>query len=72
MVRRQHVIDEIRSLRQALWEIYGILGYDTDGDKSPDHLIFPTLEKLVVDAAKEFRAEYDELLAQLPTQASSK
>lgn len=48
--------------RQALWDIYGILGFDQDGDPTPDALVAPPLIEVVVNAAKEFRAEYDELL----------
>ncbi len=52
---------EILRLRQALWEIYGILGFDTDGDPTPIALV-GDIAALVVDAAKEHRKEYDDLL----------
>lgn len=48
--------------RQALWDIYGILGFDQDGDPTPIALK-SDLAKLVVDAAREFRADFDSLEA---------
>ena len=29
-------LDEIRKLKQMMWDAYGILGFDTDGDETPD------------------------------------
>lgn len=53
-------VDQIESLRQALWDIYGILGFDQDGDETPRALSFPALETLVRDAAREYRADVEE------------
>lgn len=43
--------------QQALWDIYGILGFDQDGDREPhcDDLI-----GVVLSAAIEFRQDYDD------------
>lgn len=49
--------------RQALWDIYRILGFDTDGDATPAAVVCD-LGTMVVEAAKEHRAEHDELIAQ--------
>jgi len=51
-------------LRQALWNIYGILGFDQDGMQTAPRpgTYTPDLPELVVEAAKEFRADYDAML----------
>ena len=54
--------EEIARLRQALWDIYGILGFDTDGDPTPAALV-TDIVPLVVNAAKEFRQDHDALNA---------
>ena len=61
----QKISKELKESRQALWDIYGILGFDTDGDKTPDALKYPPLTELVVNAAKESRQDYDNLLQEL-------
>ena len=48
--------------RQAIWDALGHLGYDRDGDSTPAAFVYPPLTEVIVDVAKEFRAEYDELL----------
>lgn len=48
-------------LRQALWDVYKILGGDTDGHDTPDAVVFG-LRSSVIDCAKELREEYDRLL----------
>lgn len=58
---------EAKRLRQALWGVYAILGFDTNGDATPDALV-SDIAKLVTDAAKSFRAEYDEAIASAPAQ----
>ena len=58
---------EAKRLRQALWVVYAILGFDTNGDATPDALV-SDIAKLVTDAAKSFRAEYDEAIASAPAQ----
>lgn len=56
-------VDELRAeiarLRQGLWDVYAILGFDTDGDKTPESLA-SDIVKLVVDAAREHVAELEE------------
>lgn len=47
---------EIERLRQGLWDVYRVLGFDTDGDETPRSLA-SDIVKLVVDAAKEHRAD---------------
>lgn len=42
--------------RQALWDIYGILGFDQDGDPTPA-AIANDLAAMVVEAAREYRAD---------------
>lgn len=56
----------LRDARQALWDVYGILGFDQDGDKTPDALVHPPLEDVVRDAAREFREQADEALDDIP------
>jgi hypothetical protein len=50
------------SLRQALWDVHAALGFDTDGDKTPDALVTP-IGPMVVAAAEEFRRDYEEAIA---------
>ena len=57
--------EEVERLRQALWDIYGILGFDQDGDRTPHALVHPDLVTLVVEAAKEYRAQQDEYVAEI-------
>lgn len=45
--------------QQALWDVYGILGFDQDGDKTPPK-VTPPLETVVKNAAQEFRKDSDE------------
>jgi len=48
------------ALRQALWDVYAELGFDTDGDKTPAGV--RDLRRLVVSAAKGLRSDYDAVL----------
>lgn len=48
--------DEIEKYRQALWDVYRVLGFDTDGNETP-RAVVSDLCKLVVDAAAEYRSE---------------
>lgn len=54
---------DVVALRQALWDVYEILGFDTDGDKTPAAQM--RLRKIVIDAAREFRKDYDEALDEI-------
>lgn len=58
------LIERLRAYRQALWDIYAILGADTDGDTTPD-AVDGDLIALVVEMAQEFRADYDQALAEV-------
>jgi hypothetical protein len=53
----QYTNDE---LRQALWDVYAILGFDTDGDKSPGSVC--NLTGVVKDAAAETRQDMEDEL----------
>jgi hypothetical protein len=48
--------------RQALWDVYRTLGFDTDGDATPHAHI--DVEGVVRRAAIEFRQDYDHLVHQ--------
>ena len=48
------------ALRQALWDVYAALGFDTDGDKTPAGVL--DLRRVVVSAAKEIRSDYNAVL----------
>lgn len=54
--------DELARLRQAIWDAYRIMGFDTDGVVTVPARTYPSLDKLIVDAATEFRADYDAAL----------
>ena len=45
---------ELRLSRLALWAVYWHMGFDCDGDKTPDALMYPPLDWYVVEAAQEF------------------
>lgn len=49
---------ECGELKQSLWDIYGALGCDQDGDKTPAALTYPPLTELVLEAAKEASRDY--------------
>ena len=57
--------DEVGRLRQGLWDVYRILGFDTDGQPTPV-CITSDIVKLVVDAAQEAREDYDAALKEIP------
>jgi hypothetical protein len=59
-------LEELKELRLAVWKAYEILGFDTDGDETPDNLSHPALSKLIVDAATEARKDYDDALVYVP------
>lgn len=50
-------------LRQGLWDCYAAMGADTDGDATPDALVFPHLSRLVLSAAKELMGDYEQACA---------
>lgn len=51
-----------QTLRQALWDVFVILGGDTDGDKGPHATSDQYLIDMTLDLAKETRAAYDFVL----------
>jgi hypothetical protein len=55
--------EELDRVRQGLWDVYRILGFDTDGNDTPaskgDRLV-----GLVVEAAQEARADWDQACAE--------
>lgn len=59
-----HLDYDVTALRQALWDVYAALGFDTDGDRTPAAV--KNLRQLVVDAAKTFRQDYDQALSEIP------
>lgn len=66
----EEAIEQIDSLRQALWDVYAELGFDTDGDKTPAAIV-GDLGQMVVDAAKEYRKDNDEGLDELGEQITA-
>jgi hypothetical protein len=58
---------QIAELRQALWDVYRILGFDTDGDEQPppDSAISPRLIDLVTAAAHEYREQHEDDYGQM-------
>lgn len=61
-IHRSHCVT---CLRQALWDVFRILGGDTDGDPTPA-AVTGDLCAWVIDVAREHREDYDELLASAP------
>lgn len=59
-----HLDYDAGALRQALFDVYEALGYDTDGDRTPAG--WKNLRKVVVNAAKEFRSDYEQALSEIP------
>lgn len=55
---------EVDTLRQALWDVYGALGFDQDGDATPTGV--QDLPGVVLRAAREFARDYDAALDQIP------
>lgn len=53
-------------LAQAMWDMATALGFDTDGDKIPGHMIsgmgYAGFAKAMLDVAKEARDDYEEAL----------
>jgi hypothetical protein len=55
---------DITALRQALWDAYEALGFDTDGDRTPAAV--HDLRRVVLNAAREFRQDYEAALDEIP------
>lgn len=62
--RNQAAWDEIRRLRQGLWDVWAVLGHDTDGDTGPEAFIagmgIDGLIRMVVEDARTWRRESEE------------
>lgn len=58
---------ELAELRQAVWDAYGILGFDQDGDTTPDHLVAPPLPVFLREFAREERERFDEACEEAAT-----
>lgn len=58
------LLDEVRRLRQGLWDVCGISGTDLDGNDSPDVLSFPDIVDYAKQEVKLLRDDYDECLAE--------
>ena len=54
------VIDEIKRLRQGLWDCAVIAGVDTDGDSTPQSLAFPDIVEFAQGAVRRLREDCDE------------
>lgn len=54
----------------ALWHVYGILGFDTDGDVDPRAVIAGMGTKgyaqFVIESAREHATNYDDLIMRVP------
>lgn len=61
-----HEEAEIDRLRQGLWDVYRILGFDTDGDPTPSGLV-TDIVKVVTEAATEARKDYDDACYEIAT-----
>jgi len=48
-------VAELAELRQAVWDAYGILGFDQDGDDTPDALAHPPLADFLREFATDER-----------------
>ena len=53
---------EIERLRQGLWDVCIEAGMDSDGDKTPEHLVYPDLVDLAIEQVRELRSTYEEEL----------
>lgn len=56
------LIDEVRRLRQGLWDCAGIAGADLDGNASPDVLAFPDIVDFAKQEVQQLSDDYDESL----------
>lgn len=58
------LIDEVRRLRQGLWDCVIISGADTDGDMTPDALSYPDIVDYAKQEVQQLRDDYNEALAE--------
>lgn len=53
-------LGELAEVKQAAWDAYKILGFDTDGDETPHALTYPPFPEFVRQFATEARRDHDE------------
>lgn len=53
------LIDEVRRLRQGLWDVAAISGSDTDGQATPDAMTFPDIVEYAKREVQSLRNDYD-------------
>ena len=58
----QRVIDEVHRLRQGLWDCVAISGADTDGQLTPDALVYPDIVDYAKQEVQGLRDDYDEAI----------
>lgn len=58
----QRVIAEVHRLRQGLWDCVIISGADTDGDTTPDSLVYPDIVDYAKREVQQLRDDYDEAI----------
>jgi hypothetical protein len=56
---------EVKRLRQGIWDMATVCGMDTDGDTTPDHMVYPDIVELGLQEVRELRSAYDEACAEL-------
>ena len=63
--------DQVIQLKQAVWDAYGILGFDQDGQPTPAALTHPPMPDFVRQFATEARKEIDEQADELSDMRSA-
>lgn len=58
---------DVLELRQALWDVYGTLGFDQDGDRTPAAVC--DLPNVVRRAAVDATRDYEDLASEAESQA---
>lgn len=53
------LLDEVARLRQGLWDVATLTGFDTDGDETPDHMTYPDIVDLALREVERLREDYD-------------
>ena len=57
----KHLRYQVEELRQGIWDMLRILGFDTDGDPTPRALV-SDIVAIGIRHAQEFRETYEEAL----------
>ena len=58
------LLEEVERLRQGLWDCVAISGSDTDGQRTPDALVYPDIVDYAKREVQQLRDDYDEALAE--------